>query len=131
MARPKPIAKKVEPPAAPPPASELYLVYFDFDNAELSEAAKAVLETASSAGRKLKGMTVTVSGHTDLAGTADFNMELSKRRAMAVSEALIKAGVASAAVKAEAFGQTLPAIITADGVAEAGNRRVEIFLGVK
>ncbi len=122
---------KVEPPAAPPPASELYLVYFDFDNAELSEAAKAVLETAISAGRKLEGMTVTVSGHTDLAGTADFNMELSKRRAMAVSEALIKAGVASAAVKAEAFGQTLPAIITADGVAEARNRRVEISIGVK
>ncbi len=59
--KPKPIAKKVEPPAAPPPASELYLVYFDLDNAELSEAAKAVLETASSAARKLKGMTVTVS----------------------------------------------------------------------
>ena len=50
---------------------------------------------------------------------------------MAVSEALIKAGVASAAVKAEAFGQTHPAIITADGVAEARNRRVEILLGVK
>ena len=129
--KPKPIAKKVEPPAAPPPASELYLVYFDLDNAELSEAAKAVLETASSAARKLKGMTVTVSGHTDLAGTADYNMELSKRRAMAVSEVLIKGGVASAAVKAEAFGQTLPAIITADGVAESGNRRVEILLGVK
>ncbi len=128
--KPKPIAKKVEPPVAPP-ASELYLVYFDFDKAELSEAAEAVLETASSAASKLKGMTVTVSGHTDLAGTADYNVELSKRRAIAVSEALIKAGVASAAVKAEAFGQTLPAIMTADGVAEAGNRRVEIFIGVK
>ncbi len=129
--KPKPVAKKVEPPVAPPPASELYLVYFDFDKAELSEAAKAVLETASSAARKLKGMTVTVSGHTDLAGTADFNMELSKRRAMAVSEALIKAGVASAAVKAEALGETHPAIITADGVADSGNRRVEILIGVK
>jgi len=129
--KPKPIAKKVEPPVAPPPASELYLVYFDLDNAELSEAAKTVLETASSAAWKLEGMTVTVSGHTDLSGTADYNMELSTRRAMAVSEALIKAGVASAAVKAEAFGQTLPAIITADGVAEAGNRRVEILIGAK
>ena len=129
--KPKPIAKKVEPPAAPPPASELYLVYFDLDNAELSEAAKAVLETASSAARKLEGMTVSVSGHTDLAGSADYNMELSKRRAMAVSEVLIKAGVASAAVKAEALGETHPAIITADGVAESGNRRVEILIGVK
>ena len=68
-------------------------------------------------------MTLTVSGHTDLTGTADYNMELSKRRAMAVTEALIKVGVASVAVKAESFGQT--------HVAEAGNRRVEILLGVK
>ncbi len=128
--KPKPIAKKVEPPVAPP-GSELYVVYFDFDKAALAEAAKAVLETASSASRKLEGMTVTVSGHTDLAGPDEYNMELSERRAMAVSEALIKAGVASAAVKAEAFGQTHPAIITADDVAEAGNRRVEILLGVK
>ena len=128
--KPKPIAKKAEPPVARP-ASERYLVYFDFDKAELSEAARGVLETASSAAQKLEGITVTVIGHTDLAGTADYNVELSKRRAIAVSEALIDAGVASAAVKAEAFGQTLPAIITADGVAEAGNRRVEIFLGVK
>ena len=76
-------------------------------------------------------MTLTVSGHTDLTGTADYNMELSKRRAMAVSEALIKVGVAFVAVKAESFGQTHPVIMTADGVAEAGNRRVEILLGVK
>ena len=129
--KPKPVAKMVEPPAAPPPSSELYLVYFNFDSATLSEAARVVLETASSAAQKLEDMSVTVSGHTDLAGTADYNIGLSKRRAMAVSEALIKAGVASAAVKAEAFGQTLPAIITADGVAEAGNRRVEIIVGVK
>jgi outer membrane protein OmpA-like peptidoglycan-associated protein len=129
--KPKPIAKMVEPPAPSSPSSELYLVYFDFDKAGLSEAAKTVLETASSAARKLKGMTVTVSGYTDLAGTADYNMELSKRRAIAVSEALIKTGVTAAAVKAEAFGQTHPAIITADGVAEAGNRRVEILLDVK
>ena len=128
--KPKPIAKKAEPPVVRP-ASERYLVYFDFDKAELSEAARGVLETASSAAQKLEGITVTIIGHTDLAGTADYNVELSKRRAIAVSEALIDAGVASAAVKAEAFGQTLPAIITADGVAEAGNRRVEIFLGVK
>ena len=129
--KPKPIAKKVEPPVAPPPANELHVIYFDFEKAELSAAAKAVLETASSAARKLKGISVTVGGHTDLSGTADYNMGLSERRALAVFEALIKAGVASAAVKAEAFGETHPAIITADGVAEPANRRVEILIGVK
>jgi outer membrane protein OmpA-like peptidoglycan-associated protein len=129
--KPKPVAKMVEPPAAPPPSSELYLVYFNFDSATLSEAARVVLETASSAAQKLEDMSVTVSGHTDLAGPADHNMDLSKRRAIAVAEALIDAGVASAAIKAAGFGQTHPAVETADGVAEVGNRRVEIILGVK
>ncbi len=129
--KPKPVAKMVEPPAAPPPSSELYLVYFNFDSATLSEAARVVLETASSAAEKLEDMSVTVSGHTDLAGPADHNMDLSKRRAIAVAEALIDAGVASAAIKAAGFGQTHPAVETADGVAEVGNRRVEIILGVK
>ena len=76
-------------------------------------------------------MSVTVSGHTDLAGPADHNLALSERRAIAVAEALIDAGVASAAIKAAGFGQTHPAVETADGVAEVGNRRVEIMLGVK
>lgn len=127
--KPKPVAETVAPP--PAPEAKRYLVYFDFDKAELSEPAKAVLETASSAARKLTGMTVTVDGYTDLAGAAGYNMELSKRRAMAVSEALIKAGIAPATVTAKAFGQTHPAIMTADGVPEAGNRRVEILLDVK
>ncbi len=67
----------------------------------------------------------------EVVGRVNDGQALLDARAMAVSEALIKAGVASAAVKAEAFGQTLPKIITADGVAEAGNRRVEILIGVK
>ncbi len=129
--KPKPIAKKVAPPVAPPPANELHVIYFDFEKAELSAAAKAVLETASSAARKLEGMTVSVSGHTDLAGSADYNMELSKRRAMAVSEVLIKAGVASAGVSAEGFGLSLPAFLSADGVAHAGIRRVVVLIGVR
>ncbi len=129
--KPKPVAKKVEPPAAPSPMKpENFLILFAFDKAELSEAAKAVLETASSAAEKLKGV-VTVSGHTDLAGSEKYNLELSERRAQAVSDALFRAGVSSAAVKMEAFGQTRPAIKTPDGIAEAGNRRVEIFVSVK
>jgi len=126
-----PVAETVAPPAPPTPGAKRYLVYFAFDNAELSEAAKAVLETASAAARKLTGMKVTVDGYTDLAGGADYNMELSKRRAVVVSNALIAAGIVPAKVTAKAFGQMHPAVMTADGVAEAGNRRVEILLDVE
>ena len=126
--KPKPVAETVMPPA---PEAKRYLVYFEFDKTELSEAAKAVLDAASSAALKLKGMTVTVDGYTDLAGAAHYNMDLSKRRAMTVSKALMNAGVAPTTITAKAFGQTHPAIMTADGVPEAGNRRVQILLDVK
>jgi outer membrane protein OmpA-like peptidoglycan-associated protein len=127
----KPIAQNAEPMAAAAPASSQYLVYFDFDKSELSPAAMAVLEAASSAARKLEGLVVTVNGYADLSGAADYNMELSKQRALTVSKALIEGGVAPATVNAAAFGQTHPAVMTADGVAEAGNRRVEILFGMK
>lgn len=70
-------------------------------------------------------------GRFTLAGIEHEIREAKTNRVAKVYEALIKAGVASAAVEAEAFGQTNPAIMTADGVAEAGNRRVEILLSVK
>jgi outer membrane protein OmpA-like peptidoglycan-associated protein len=70
-------------------------------------------------------------GRFRLAGIEHELREAKINRVAMVFEALIKAGVSSAAVKAGAFGQTHPAIMTADGVAEAGNRRVEILLSVK
>ena len=132
--KPIPVAAKAEPPAAPPAAPQIggpYVVFFNFDSAELSDAAETVLETASSTARKLDGMRVTVSGHADLAGPASYNVDLSKRRAIAVSQALIGTGVASTAIEVEALGQTDPAVATADGVSEADNRRVEIILRVE
>ena len=129
--KPKPVAKKIEPVPEPVVEDERYVVYFDFGTAEISEAAMVVLEAAIAAAQKQNDMVATVGGHTDLAGPDGYNVGLSERRALAVSDALVNAGVTSAAVKLEAYGEAQPAIMTEDGVAEPANRRVEIVVGVE
>jgi OOP family OmpA-OmpF porin len=133
--KPVPVAMavepEVEPPVEPSVKDERYVVYFDFDKASFSEASMVALEAAIGATQKRNGMTVTVGGHTDRAGTSDYNVGLSEQRAQAVSDALVSAGVMSAAVKLEAYGESQPAVMTADGVAEPANRRVEILIGTE
>jgi outer membrane protein OmpA-like peptidoglycan-associated protein len=75
-------------------------------------------------GRQLGG--ITVAGYTDTSGAAEYNMQLSQRRANTVATELIKAGVPAQLISTEGYGQTALAVPTADGVELAANRRVVI-----
>ena len=110
-------------PAAPA-ATEV--IYFELGRASLDAAGAAALAAVIDEikGRRLGA--ITVVGHADTSGAADFNQRLSQRRANAVATALIKAGVPAQLIRAEGSGQTDLAVPTADGVALAANRRVVI-----
>ena len=69
---------------------------------------------------------ITVAGHTDTSGAADYNMRLSQRRANTVATELIQAGVPAQLISADGYGQTDLAVPTADGVVLAANRRVVV-----
>jgi outer membrane protein OmpA-like peptidoglycan-associated protein len=116
-------------PAAPPPVMPLPesgLIYFDFDRAELNAEGQATLDAviADIKDRELGG--VTVGGHTDTAGPAEYNMQLSQQRANTVATELIKSGVSASLIAATAYGQTDLAVETSDGVANQANRRVTV-----
>ena len=102
------------------------MIYFELDRASLDAAGAASLAAviAELKGRRLGGITVT--GHADAAGAADYNLRLSRRRANTVATELIKAGVPADLISAGGNGQTELAVPTADGVALAANRRVVI-----
>lgn len=125
---PEPVAAVPAPvvaPAAPPlPASGV--VFFDFDRSDLNAEAQATMDAiiADIRDRELGG--IVIGGHTDTAGSADYNMELSQRRAQTVAEELIRAGIPARIVATEAFGQTDLAVDTADEVPLAANRRAVI-----
>lgn len=118
-------------PVAPVPVAQpvrTYLVFFDWDRAELSDRARAIVSEAAQASTRVQTTRIEVDGYTDLSGTAAYNQGLSVRRAEAVEAELVRDGVARAEIVVQGFGERNPLVPTAQGVREPQNRRVEIIL---
>jgi outer membrane protein OmpA-like peptidoglycan-associated protein len=112
----------------PPAAARTYLVFFDWDRADLTSRARQIIKEAALASTKTQLTKIQVNGYTDLSGTAAYNQRLSVRRAEAVAKELVADGVPRAVISMEGFGETNPLVPTAKGVREPQNRRVEIIL---
>lgn len=69
---------------------------------------------------------LSVQGHTDNAGTAPHNQQLSEARARAVVASLTGAGIVAGRLQAAGFGQTKPLADNATEAGKAKNRRVEL-----
>jgi outer membrane protein OmpA-like peptidoglycan-associated protein len=70
--------------------------------------------------------TIEVSGHTDSTGAAQYNQDLSQRRANAVAYILQQNGVMGQRMYVQGFGKTRPIASNANAAGRAKNRRVEI-----
>ncbi len=126
-APPPPVVAPAQPAAAPAPA-RTFLVFFDFDRADLTERARSIIAEAATNTQRTGTTRIEVSGHADRSGTPQYNQRLSERRAQAVAAELERRGVPRSAMVIQAFGETRPLVPTADGVREPQNRRVEIVL---
>jgi OmpA-OmpF porin, OOP family len=128
---PPPAAAAPPPPpaAAPPPAAQKqFVVYFEFDRYNLTPEGSKVVQDAAAAFRATGSARVAITGYTDAAGTQQYNLGLSKRRADAVHRALVQAGVPDGVIAEAWRGKENLAVPTPDGVREPRNRRVEIVL---
>ena len=115
-------------PAAPATASRNYLIFFDWDRADLTDRARQIISEAAQATTRTQVTRIEVSGHTDTTGTARYNQGLSIRRAQNVATELVRLGVPRASITTQGFGFSRPLISTGPGVREPQNRRVEIIL---
>jgi outer membrane protein OmpA-like peptidoglycan-associated protein len=118
-------------PSLPPVVqgvARTYLVFFDWDRADLTDRARQIIAEAASATTKTAVTKIMVSGNTDTTGTARYNQALSVRRAQNVAAELVRLGVPRAAITAQGFGFTRLLVPTGPGVREPQNRRVEIVL---
>jgi outer membrane protein OmpA-like peptidoglycan-associated protein len=127
---PLPQTALAEPPAAAsaPASAPGYTVYFDFDSWTLTAEDLTVITQAINAARAGGQSHITVVGHTDTAGPADYNQKLSVRRANVVVEALVDMGARRAAIQASGVGETDLAVQTPDNTKEPRNRRSVISL---
>ena len=123
------------PPPAPAPVpaavaapSRSYLVFFDWDRADLTDRARQIISEAAQNSTRVQYTRIEVDGHADRSGTPQYNQGLSLRRAQTVAGELVRDGVPQTAINIQAFGDTRPLVPTAAGVREPQNRRVEIIL---
>lgn len=109
-----------------PPPPRVYLLYFVQGTTDItpeSEATMAALRAAITASSE-----VQITGHTDTVGSSELNDGLSRDRAAEIRAALVKRGLPVENAKLTGRGERELRIKTADGVDEAGNRRVEVIL---
>jgi len=101
-------------------------VNFTFDSAELTQKSFAILDSTAKVLTKHPDLKITIAGHTDSVGTADYNKQLSQRRAESVRNYLISRGVRSANLTAVGFGEEQPIASNNEVEGRAKNRRVEL-----
>ena len=126
--QPPPPPPPVATPVVAPAPARTYLVFFDWDRADLTTRAREIIaEAAQNAGR-VQATRIEVAGHADRSGSPQYNQRLSQRRADAVAAELVARGVSRSEISVSAYGESRPLVPTADGVREPQNRRVEIVL---
>jgi outer membrane protein OmpA-like peptidoglycan-associated protein len=99
---------------------------FDFDQSTLRSENREMLSRIAGVLLASSGYRLFVYGYTDDIGTDDYNQALSERRAQAVADYLIKAGVPADILTTKGFGKSTPRVRAVTAEARQKNRRVEI-----
>ncbi|GAL12685.1 outer membrane protein A precursor [Vibrio astriarenae] len=79
---------------------------FALNSAELTEAAQADIDKLAAFLNKYPQSNVELIGHTDSSGAADYNQQLSEKRANAVADALVERGIALERITASGVGES-------------------------
>lgn len=87
-------------------------IFYDFDRATLRPESKEALDGLAEMMRDNPGITIEMASHTDRVGTEDYNLDLSNRRAKAVVDYLIAAGIPADRLKYQGYGKSRPKTVT-------------------
>jgi outer membrane protein OmpA-like peptidoglycan-associated protein len=103
-------------------------ILFDVDRANLKDGYKTELTELSTILNKYADTNILLAGHTDSTGGDEYNLELSKKRALSVSNYLVTQNVNSARIATEGYGKSSPIASNDTAEGRAQNRRVEVAI---
>lgn len=106
-------------------------VYFAYDKSELSDASRTSLQKDADWMKKWTSTTVTVEGHADARGTAEYNLALGERRASAVREYLTGLGVDASRINIVSMGEEQPVCTEETEACYSQNRRGHFVVTAK
>jgi peptidoglycan-associated lipoprotein len=101
-------------------------VYFDFDSSVIRSSEIAALQKEAAMLKANPKKKVTIEGHCDERGTAEYNIALGDRRAASAKAYLKKLGVAASRMKTVSYGKEKPVALGHDEDAWAKNRRAHL-----
>jgi outer membrane protein OmpA-like peptidoglycan-associated protein len=101
---------------------------FEFDSPQIRDEDRELLSRIAGVLLSSHGYRLYVDGHTDDQGPAIYNKDLSQRRAAAVRDYLVEAGILSEVIEVRGFGESSPRMEGATQQTRRANRRVEIGL---
>lgn len=103
-------------------------ILFDSGKSALKPGAKRMLTRIADQLKTDNSIKIAVEGHTDNVGKASMNQTLSEKRANAVREFLVKAGVSSDRITASGLGEKDPVATNKTTAGRQQNRRVELVI---
>jgi peptidoglycan-associated lipoprotein len=111
--------------------SPLQPAFFDYDSAELTTTARTALDANAAVLRKYPTWAVTVEGHCDERGTAEYNSALAERRAAAARTYLVSLGLPAERLHIVSYGKEFPFDPGHDEAAWTKNRRAHFVITSK
>jgi peptidoglycan-associated lipoprotein len=111
--------------------SPLKPVFFEYDSADVAADAQATLTENAAVLKQYPAWTVTIEGHCDERGTAEYNLALGERRAVAARAYLVSLGIPADRLRTVSYGKEFPFDPGRDDAAYAKNRRAHFVITAK
>ncbi|MDT0607636.1 OmpA family protein [Croceitalea rosinachiae] len=103
-------------------------VYFDTNKSEVKGTSATTLDKLASIFSEYPNSNILVEGHTDSAGSDEYNMSLSQQRAESVTKYLVTKGVNNSRFSTKWYGENQPKASNETAEGKAKNRRVELAI---
>jgi len=97
-------------------------VFFEFNQSDITSEAQQILQRQASWLQHYPNVSVTIEGHCDERGTREYNLALGERRASAVKNVLVAAGIPASRISTISYGKERPIVLGSDEQAWAQNR---------
>ncbi len=112
-------------------SSPLKPVFYELDSSDLSPTAQKALDENAALLKRYSSWAVTVEGHCDERGTAEYNLALGERRAIAARAYLVSLGIPADRLRTVSYGKEFPFDPGHDESAFAKNRRAHFVITAK
>lgn len=111
--------------------SPLRPIYFDYDSSDVNDSGRTILQANAAVLKKYPSWVITIEGHCDERGTAEYNLALGERRAVAARQYLISLGLDANRLRTVSYGSEFPFDPAHQESAWSKNRRAHFVITAK